>query len=82
LLIIARGQLKRSHQAWAEAEARARQQEEERQSKAKPETKVDAGKVEEENRARRMELKDQIKKRVMDDPTSAAQVVRRWLYET
>jgi flagellar M-ring protein FliF len=82
LLIVARGQLKRSHQAWAEAEARARQQEEERKAKSKPEVKVDEGKLEEENRARRMELKDQIKKRVMEDPASAAQIVRRWLYET
>lgn len=82
LLIVARGQLKRTHQAWAEAEARGRQQEEERKAKAKPEAKVDEGKAEEENRARRMELKDQIKKRVMDDPASAAQIVRRWLYDT
>ena len=83
LLLIARGQLKRSHQAWAQAEAKARRDEEERHAKAKVDVgKVDQGKSDDENRARRMELKDQIKKRVMDDPTSAAQVVRRWLYES
>jgi flagellar M-ring protein FliF len=83
LLLIARGQLKRSHQAWMQAEAKARQEEEERKAKHKIEAgKLDDGKAEEENRSRRMELKDQIKKRVMEDPTSAAQIVRRWLYET
>ncbi|HEX3134740.1 MAG TPA: flagellar basal-body MS-ring/collar protein FliF [Planctomycetota bacterium] len=83
LLMVARGQLKRSHQAWAQAEAKARQDDEERKSKSKVDTgKVDEGKAEEDNRARRMELKDQIKKRVMDDPASAAQIVRRWLYES
>jgi flagellar biosynthesis/type III secretory pathway M-ring protein FliF/YscJ len=83
LLLIARGQLKRSHQAWVQAEAKARQDEDDRKAKNKVETtKVDEGKAEEESRARRTELKDQIKKRVMEDPTSAAQIVRRWLYET
>jgi flagellar M-ring protein FliF len=83
LLLVARGQLKRSHQAWAQAETRARQEEDERKAKARAETgKVDEGKAEEDNRARRLELKDQIKKRVMDDPASAAQIVRRWLYES
>ncbi len=81
LLIIARGQLKRSHQAWAQAEAKARQEESEIKAKVKPEPPPDEGKVQEEARSRRVELKDQIKKRVMDDPNSAAQIVRRWLYE-
>ena len=81
LLIVARGQLKRSHQAWAQAEAKARQEENEIKSKVKPEPPVDEGKVQEEARSRRVELKEQIKKRVMDDPNSAAQIVRRWLYE-
>ena len=82
LLMVARGQLKRSHQAWAQAEAKAAQEESERKAKVKPEAKVEDDSAEQETRARRMELKDQIKKRVMEDPTSAAQVVRRWLYET
>ena len=81
LLIVARGQLKRSHQAWAQAEAKARQDEKEIKAKVKPEPPPDEGKVQEEARSRRVELKDQIKKRVMDDPNSAAQIVRRWLYE-
>ncbi len=82
LLMVARGQLKRSHQAWMLTEAKANQEEADRKAKVKPEAKVEDGKEEEENRTRRMELKDQIKKRVMEDPTSAAQIVRRWLYET
>jgi flagellar M-ring protein FliF len=81
LLIVARGQLKRSHQAWAQAEAKARQDESELKAKVKPEPPPDEGKVQEEARTRRVELKEQIKKRVMDDPNSAAQIVRRWLYE-
>ena len=81
LLIVARGQLKRSHQAWAQAEAKARQTENEIKAKTKPEPLPDEGKVQDEARGRRVELKEQIKKRVMDDPASAAQIVRRWLYE-
>ena len=82
LLMVARGQLKRSHQSWVMTEAKAAQAEVDRKAKIKPEAKVEDTSAEEENRARRMELKDQIKKRVMEDPTSAAQIVRRWLYET
>jgi flagellar M-ring protein FliF len=81
LLVVARGQLKRSHQAWAQAEAKARQEEIEAKAKVKPEPPPDDSKIQEEARNRRVELKDQIKKRVMDDPNSAAQIVRRWLYE-
>lgn len=81
LLVVARGQLKRSHQAWAQAEAKARQDENEVKAKVKPESLPDDSKIQDEARNRRVELKDQIKKRVMDDPNSAAQIVRRWLYE-
>ena len=81
LLVVARGQLKRSHQAWAQAEAKARQDENEVKAKVKPEPPPDDSKIQDEARNRRVELKDQIKKRVMDDPNSAAQIVRRWLYE-
>ena len=83
LLLIARGQLKRSHQAWMQAEAKARQDDDERKATVKTAVgKVDEGKADDDNRARRTELKDQIKKRVMEDPTSAAQIVRKWLYES
>jgi flagellar M-ring protein FliF len=86
VLMVARGQLKRSHQAWAQAEAKARQEATEvnaiTKAKAKPVLTPEDTQEQDELRARRAELKDQIKKRVMDDPTSAAQIVRRWLYET
>lgn len=82
LLLIARGQLKRSHQAWAAAEARARQQVEAEQEKARPADKEGASPVEEQaGRERRAGLKEQIRKRVMDDPNSAAQIVKKWLHE-
>jgi flagellar M-ring protein FliF len=82
LLVIARGQLKRSHKAWSEAEARARTEEEQRRidgQKADP--KLAAAKEEESLNQRRADLKSQIKKRVLDDPASAAQIIRRWLHE-
>jgi flagellar biosynthesis/type III secretory pathway M-ring protein FliF/YscJ len=82
LLIVARGQLKRSHQAWAQAEAKARQEESELKAKVKPEPLSDDGKMQEDARSRRHVLKEQIKKLVTDDPNSAAQIVRRWLYES
>ncbi len=84
ILFIARGQLKRSHQAWRDAEERAR-------SAAEVETKKNAPPPEPEETAedrervalkqRRTELKDQIKKRISEDPAAAAQIVRKWLYE-
>ena len=81
-LIIARGQLKRSHAAWAIAEARARGVSE---AKLAVETAKDTGietdEAQEEAKAKRLEMKSQIKKRVMDDPNAAAQVLRKWLYE-
>ena len=32
-------------------------------------------------RSRRNELRDQIKKRIVEDPASAAQIIKKWLYE-
>jgi flagellar M-ring protein FliF len=83
LLVVARGQLKRSHRAWAEAEERARLGREREAGKAKAEIGATGQPANDDGvRERRQELKDQIRKRVLEDPTSAAQVVRRWLYET
>ncbi len=83
MLIVARGQLKRSHAAWAEAETRSRQAEDQHKAKKKAlEPEIDP---EEEIKAvvksRRNELKENIKKAVLEDPNSAAQIVKRWLYE-
>lgn len=83
LLVVARGQLRRSHRAWAEAEERARQGRERETGKAKAEGGPEGqASGEDAVRERRAELKDQIRKRVLEDPASAAQIVRRWLYET
>ena len=82
LLLVARGQLKRSHQAWATAEARARQQVETEQEKARPTGEAAVSVVEDQARGRRSDLKDQIRRRVMDDPNAAAQIVRKWLHES
>lgn len=83
LLIVARGQLRRSHQAWADAEGRTRAAED--QIKAKNKANEPEPDPEEEIkqvvRSRRNELKDNIKKAVIEDPNAAAQIVKRWLYE-
>jgi flagellar M-ring protein FliF len=82
LLVVARGQLKRSHRAWAEAEERARLGRERETGRAKQESGPEGQATSDDTvRERRQELKDQIRKRVLEDPTSAAQIVRRWLYE-
>ncbi len=83
LLVVARGQLKRSHAAWAAAEAKSNEASSADQAKRKSaEPEVDP---DEEMKAvvksRRNELKDNIKKAVVEDPNTAAQIVKRWLYE-
>ena len=65
-----------------EAEEQQRREAEEaekrRQAESKKETPDTAADVE---RQRRALLRDQIKKMVSEDPTSAAQIMRKWLYE-
>ncbi len=81
-ILVARGQLKRSHDAWVAAEARARAQVDADAAKQKTEdvaTNIDDSK--DQDRAKRLELKEAIKKKITDDPNLAAQVVRQWLYE-
>ena len=83
ILFVARGQLKRSHMAWKEAEERARQAMDAEQKKNAPpapeETEEDRERV--VLKQRRIELRDQIKKKIIEDPAAAAQIVRKWLYE-
>lgn len=86
VLVIARGQLKRSHKAWTEAEARARAEAAAaaaKQRENQPEEDEDENSEAEEHKARsrRTELKERIKKQVTDDPATAATIVRKWLYE-
>lgn len=84
LLIVARGQLKRSHAAWADAEARARDEEEATKPKKKKAVEPESDPEEEMKaivKSRRNELKETIKKSVIEDPNAAAQIVKRWLYE-
>ncbi len=83
MLIVARGQLKRSHAAWAEAEARSRLTDDAHKAKkkaAEPEVDPDV-EIKAVVKSRRNELKENIKKAVLEDPNSAAQIVKRWLYE-
>jgi flagellar M-ring protein FliF len=83
ILWVARGQLARSHQAWKEADARARSVQEAEEKKNAP-PPLEASEEEKEQaalKARRGELKDQIKKRITEDPAAASQVLRRWMYE-
>jgi flagellar M-ring protein FliF len=83
ILFVARGQLKRSHMAWKEAEERARQAMDAEQKKNAPpapeETEEDRERV--VLKQRRNGLRDQIKKKIIEDPAAAAQIVRKWLYE-
>ena len=84
ILFIARGQLKRSHQAWRDAEERARAASEAERTKNSPEGGAEEKPEDRERQAlmvRRGELREQIKKKVMEDPAAAAQIVRKWLYE-
>lgn len=83
LLLVARGQLRRSHQAWAEAERRQREGSDAEKAKrklAEPEADPDE-EIKSAVRMRRNEMKDTIKKAIADDPAAAAQIVKRWLYE-
>lgn len=83
LLMVARGQLKRSHQAWMEAERLAREAgDSETKKKKKAEPEIDPeDEMKAVTRTRRNELKENIKKAVTEDPNTAAQIVKRWLYE-
>jgi flagellar biosynthesis/type III secretory pathway M-ring protein FliF/YscJ len=83
LLTVARGQLKRSHAAWAEAEARAREAHEaEHKKKKAAEPEIDPeDEIKAVVKSRRNELKENIKKAVIEDPNTASQIVKRWLYE-
>jgi flagellar M-ring protein FliF len=86
LIIIARSQLSRSHRAWAEAESRARAKAEDEERRKKVEVRNEEEEEEDSNEAqamrqRRQELRDKIRKQVSEDPASAAQIVRKWLYE-
>ena len=80
---IARGQLKRSHQAWREADERARAHQDEETKKNAP-IETPASEEDKEKtvlKARRMEMKESIKKRITEDPAAASQILRRWMYE-
>ncbi|HAT11479.1 MAG TPA: flagellar M-ring protein FliF [Planctomycetes bacterium] len=83
LLVVARGQLKRSHQAWLAAEAKSREVDDAHKAKHKiDEPEVDPEEeIKQAVKGRRNELKENIKKAVVEDPNAAAQIVKRWLYE-
>jgi flagellar M-ring protein FliF len=87
LLVVARGQLSRSHRAWADAEARARaatEEEQRRNAPPPPEPGEEPSDEDEMNKAikkRRENLRDSIKKRILEDPAGAAQIVKQWIYE-
>lgn len=83
LLTVARGQLKRSHAAWAAAESKSREADDANKAKHKAsEPEVDPEEeIKQVVKSRRNELKANIKKSVIEDPNTAAQIVKRWLYE-
>jgi len=70
-LLLARGQLKRSQAAWAAAEERTRLAAE-RAAQATP--------VPEEARDRRDTLKEDLARRIQEDPALAASILRKWIH--
>ncbi|MDW8372872.1 MAG: flagellar basal-body MS-ring/collar protein FliF [Planctomycetota bacterium] len=83
LLLVAHLQLRRSHRAWKEAEERARKarEAEEAAKRPKEEPPSPEEELQRQVRSRRQELKDSIKRAIMEDPNAAAAIVRRWLYD-
>ena len=86
IILVARGQLKRSHMAWEMAEQRSREQHavEEAQEEAQKPKVVEMSEEEKERAAlkgRRLELKESIRRKIDEDPLVATQIVRRWMYE-
>lgn len=81
LLIVARGQLKRSHRVWAEEEARKRAAEEERQRAEQQAIDEAKPKPEEVEEQKRLELREMVRQQVADDPDRAAGIVRGWLHD-
>lgn len=70
-MVLARGQLKRSHQAWAAAEERAR---------IDRETNAQAQGKNEDPRDRRVVLRDELARRIQEDPALAASIMRKWIH--
>lgn len=85
LLIIARGQLKRGHQAWTEAEERRKADLEAEAARKRAAEGiadiVDGSQEELGQRQMRLELKEKIRKQVAEDPATAAQILRKWMSE-
>lgn len=74
LLLVARGQLKRSHKAMLDAEARSRAEAEER------ERQLLEGEVGQAT-PKQVNLREMIRKKVQENPAAAAQVIRKWINE-
>ncbi len=75
LLLVARGQLKRSHVAWQEERERMRREAEEREQQAAN----DPSRHAEDMARERMNLRDRVFDRVQKDPKYVAQVMRNWI---
>ncbi len=74
LLMIARGQLKRSHSAWELDRVQ--------KEKEDSEKKVESDDQESERvLEKRMEIKDAIRKQIQDNPNAAAEVLKMWIYD-
>jgi flagellar M-ring protein FliF len=74
VLVVARGQLKRSHRAWQEAEERAREDEAAGRTREPRED-------EELAQRRRADMKETIKRKIQENPASAAVIIRKWINE-
>jgi flagellar M-ring protein FliF len=76
LVLVARGQLKRSHSAWEAEQERKRTLDEERRKQV-----AEAEHSDEALSQRRMTAKEAIREQIMQNPQTASQVLRRWMYE-
>ncbi len=75
LLMVARGQLRRSHDAWATQQARM---EEEARATAQAGSH-DPERQQEEQAKQRIALRDRVLERVQQDPKVVAQVLKNWI---
>jgi len=78
LLMVARGQLKRSHAAWQSEQERARHEENQRQVAA---SQPDPASEAMEQSRKRTELRDRVREDVGRDPKLAAQMLKGWIHD-
>ena len=75
LLMVARGQLRRSHEAWATQQVRM----EEEAKNAATASSHDPERHQQQEAKQRIALRDRVLERVQQDPKVVAQVLKNWI---